>query len=84
MLILSYNLPKLAIRFLHSSTDAEFFFRFCEKDKDYDNYIGKWLTGGPSIIFTRFAKVGETKIRESENVYKSIVGFLLVNFIFFL
>ena len=73
MLKLGYTLPNLANRFLHSSTDAAF-FPFCEKDKEYDNYIRKWLTGGPSIIFTRYAKVGETKIRESENVCKSIVG----------
>ena len=73
MLKLGFTLPNLANRFLHSSTDAAF-FPFCEIDKDYDNYIRKWLTGGPSIIFTRYAKVGETKIRESENVCKSIVG----------
>ena len=73
MLKLGYTLPNLANRFLHSSTDAAF-FPFCDKDKDYDNYIRKWLTEGPSIIFTRYAKVQETKIRESENVCKSIVG----------
>ena len=73
MLKLGYTLPNLANRFLHSSTDAAFFL-FCEKDKDYDDYIRKWLTGGPSILFTRCAKVGETEIRESENVCKSIVG----------
>ena len=73
MLKLGYTLPNLANRFLHLSTDAAF-FPFCEKDKDYDNYIRKWLTGVPSIIFKRYAKVGEAKIRESENVCKSIVG----------
>ena len=73
MLKLGCTLPNLANRFLHSSTDAAF-FPFCEQDKEYDNYIRNWLTGGPSIIFTRYAKVGETKIRESENVCKSIVG----------
>ena len=73
MLKLGYTLPNLPNRFLHSSTNATF-FPFCEKDKDYDIYIRKWLTGGPSIILTRYAKVGEMKIRESENVCKSIVG----------
>ena len=73
MLKLGYTLPNLANGFLHSSTDAVF-FPFCEQDKEYDNYIRNWLTGGPSTIFTRYAKVGETKIRESENVCKSIVG----------
>ena len=38
MLKLGYTLPNLANRFLHSSTDAAF-FPFCEKDKEYDNYI---------------------------------------------
>ena len=73
LLKLGYTLPNLANRFLHSSTDVAF-FPFCEQDKEFDNYIRNWLTGGPSIIFTRYAKVGETKIRESENVCKSIVG----------
>ena len=73
MLKLGYTLPNLANRFLHSSTDAAI-FPFCEKDKDYDNYFQKWLTGRPSIIFIRYAKVGETKIRESRNVCISIVG----------
>ena len=73
MLKLGYTLPNLANRILHSSADAAF-FPFCEQDKKYDNSIRKWLTGGPSIIFTRYAKVSETKIRESENMCKSIVG----------
>ena len=37
-------------------------------------YIQKWLTGGPSTNFTRYANVGETMIRESEIVRKSIEG----------
>ena len=74
MLKLGYTLPNLANRILHSSTLAAF-FQFCEKeDEEYDNYIRNWLKGGPSIIFTRYAKVGETKIRDSENVCKSVVG----------
>ena len=73
MLKRGYTLPNLADRILHSLTDAAF-FPVCEQDKEYDNYIRNWLTGGPSIIFTRYAKVGETKIRASENACKSIVG----------
>ena len=73
MLKLGYTLPNLANRILHSSTDAAF-FPFCEQDKEYDNYIRNRLTGGPSIIFTQYAKVGKTKIRGSEIVCKSIVG----------
>ena len=32
------------------------------------------MTGGPSIVFTRKAVVGETYIRDSANVCKTIVG----------
>ena len=45
MLLLEFTLLNLANRFLRSSTDAAF-FPFCEMDKDYDNCIQKWLTGG--------------------------------------
>ena len=58
LLKLGYPLPNSANRFLHSST---------EKDKNYNNYIRKRLTAEPWIIFTNYAKVGETKTRESEN-----------------
>ena len=33
-----------------------------------------WLTGGPLIIFTRYAKFDETKIRKLETVCNPIVG----------
>ena len=32
------------------------------------------MTGGPSIVFTRKAVVDETFIRDSSNIFKSIVG----------
>ena len=73
MLKLGLTLPNLSNRILHSTTTAKF-FPFNETDKIYDDYIRSWLTGGPSIIFTRYAKVGETRIRNSNNVCRSIVG----------
>ena len=73
MLKLGCTLPNLANRILHSSTNFKF-FPFIESDRQYDDYIRKWLTGGPSIIFTRYAKVGDTKIKNSSNVCKAIVG----------
>ena len=73
MLKLGYLLPKLANRFLHSSTGAAF-CPFCEKDRDYDNFIQKLLTEGPSFISTGYAKGGQTKFRESENTCNSVVG----------
>ena len=73
MLKIGFTLPTLANRLLHSSTNEKF-FPFIEKDKEYDDYIRKWLTGGPSIIFNRYAKAGLTKMENSENVCKSIIG----------
>ena len=73
MLKLGCTLPNLANTFLHKSTSDKF-FPFTEKDKDYDSYIRSWLTGGPSIIFNRYAKAGETRIDDSEHVCKTILG----------
>ena len=55
------------LHFFHSASKTTIMITISE-------YIRNWLTGGPSILFTRFAKVGETKIRESEKVCKTIVG----------
>ena len=60
MLKLGYTVLNFAKRFFHSSTDAAL-FPFCEKNKDYNKYIRKWLTARPSIRFTRYAKVGEER-----------------------
>ena len=73
MLKLGLTLPNLANRILHSSRSAKF-FPFNKMDSHYDTYIRSWLTGGPSIIFTRYAKANVTKIGTSENICKSIVG----------
>ena len=67
------TLPSLANRILHSSTNAKF-FPFTYEDRELDNYIRSWLTGGPSIIFNRYAKVGVTKIENTQNVCKAIIG----------
>ena len=73
MLNLGCTPPNLANRILHSSTKFKF-FPFVEPDRTYGEYIRKRLTGGPSIIFTRYAKVGVTSIKNSSNIYKAIVG----------
>ena len=75
MLKLDYKLPNLANRFLHSSTEAAF-FPFCEQDKEYDNYIRNWLTGGPSIIFTRYAKLAKQRL-ESPKMCASLLWALM-------
>ena len=69
MLKLGYTLSNLANRFLHSSTVAAF-FPFCEKDKDYDDYIRKWLTGGPSIFLQGMQKLVKQKF-ESQKTFAS-------------
>ena len=52
MLKLGFTLPNLANRIPHSSTSLKF-FPFNQEDKSFDDYRREWLTGGPSIIFTR-------------------------------
>ena len=73
MLNLGLTLPNLANRILHSSTSTKF-FPFTKEDAHYDTYLRSWLTGGPSIIFTRYAKVDTTFIGRSQNICKAIVG----------
>ena len=73
MLKLGFTLPDLANRILHSSTSLKF-FPFNQEDQRFDDYIREWLTGGPSIIFTRYAKVGSWRIKNSSNMCKTIVG----------
>ena len=73
MLKLGFTLPILANRILHSSTSHKF-FPFNQQNKSFDDYIREWLTGGPSIIFTRYAKVGNSRIKNGSNMCKTIVG----------
>ena len=73
MLNLGFTLPNLANRILHSSTSLKF-FPFNQEDKNFDDYLRKWLTGGPSIIFTRYAKVGIWRVRKNSNMCKTIAA----------
>ena len=60
---LSFTVPNLANRTFHSSTSLKF-FPFNQEGKSFDDYIRECLTGGPSIVFTRYAKVGSSRIKE--------------------
>ena len=73
MLKLGCTLPNLAIICLHKSTEAKI-YPFTEGEKDLLGKIREDVVGGPFIVFTRKAVVGETFIRKSTNVCKSIVG----------
>ena len=73
MLKLDCTLPILANICLKNSTNVKF-YPFPEGDKDLFEKIGEDMVGGPSIVFTRKAVVGQTRIRSSSNTCKSIVG----------
>ena len=70
---LGCTLPNLANTCLHKSTSAKF-YTFTEIDKDLLQKIREDMVGGPSIVFTRKAKVDETFIRNSRNICKTSVG----------
>ena len=72
MLKLGCTLPNVANICLHKSTDAKF-YPIREEDKDLLEKYQEDVVGGPSIVFTRKAVVGETFIRKSTNLCKSIV-----------
>ena len=73
MLKLGCTLTNLANICLHSSTNVKF-HPFPEGDKDLLEKIREDMVGGPSIVLTRKAVVGQTRIRSSSNTCKSIVG----------
>ena len=73
MLKLGCTLPNLANICLHKSTDSKF-YPFTEINKDLLEKIREDMVGGPYIVFTRKAVVGETFIRISTNLWKSTVG----------
>ena len=73
MLKLGCTLANLANICLLSSTNV-MFYPFPEGDKDLLEKIREDMVGGPSIVFTRKAVVGQTRIRSSSNTCKSIVG----------
>ena len=73
------SIPGLCARylFLHSNTN---FVLFDDKTADIHRLMQKNLIGGPSIIFLRFAKIGETKIRpetfgDQAKTVREIVGY---------
>ena len=71
MLKLRCTLPILTNICLHSSAK---FYPFIEHDRDLLNEHTEDMIGRPSIVFTRKAIAGETKIRYTENLCKTIVG----------
>ena len=62
------TLPMLANICLHKSTDSKF-YSITESDKDLLEII-RDVVGGPSVVFTRKAVVGEIFIRKSSNLCK--------------
>ena len=73
MLKLGCTIPNLANICLHKSTSAKF-YSFTETDNDLLQRIGEDMIGGPSIVFTRKAVVDKTFIRNSRNIWRSVVG----------
>ena len=73
MLRLECTLPIPASFCLHKATTAKFYL-FTESDKDLLEKILEDMVGGPSILFTGKAVVGETFIQDSTNWCKSLVG----------
>ena len=74
-IILGISLPGLALR--HLMKDLPPHTVLCnesEDNKDLYQLAQKNITGGPSIIFTRYHKAGKTYIRDSPNKCKSIIG----------
>lgn len=69
-----YTLPSIANRMLHKSTSLKF-HPFAQKDEDLAIKIRSNVVGGPSIVFTRYAKACETIIRHNgSETCKTIVG----------
>ena len=73
MLKLGWTLPNLTNIFLHSPTNA-IFYPFLDRDMDLLEKIPEDMVGGPSIVSTRKAVIGETKCRSSSNNCNSVVG----------
>ena len=72
MLKLGFTLPNLANICLNKSQCQ--ILSFTKTDKDLLQKIREHLVGGPSIVFIHKAVVDETFIRNSGNIFKSIVG----------
>ena len=70
---LGFVSPNLGSRILHSSNSLKL-FPFNQEDKSFDDYLREWLTGGPLKIFTRYAKAGTLRIKNSSNMCETIVA----------
>ena len=73
MLKLGCTLPNLANICPHNSTDHKFNPVF-SSDSVLLEKIREYMTGGPSIVFTRKAGANKTFTPKSNNLCKSIVG----------
>ena len=73
MLKLGRTSPNLANICLHKSTDSKS-HPFTESDIDLLEKVPEKMVGGPSIVFTRKAKVDETSIRTSTKLCQSIIS----------
>ena len=71
------SVPGLVMRYLMGNLPNDTFFSlFDKKDEDVYRQLKRNLTGGPSIVFTRLAEAGSTKIRlNGEETCRSIQGF---------
>ena len=70
--------PGVARRLLfeHARSNNRYFASFSPEHEDLYHKLKKCAFGGPSIIFKRYAKVGETLIRDNpEKECKSIAGY---------
>ena len=70
--------PGVARRLLfkYARANNKYFASFEEEHQDLFYKFKKCAAGGPSIIFKRYAKVGETKIRNNhEKICRSIAGY---------
>ena len=67
MVELGCILPNLLNICLHSSTKVKF-YPFPEGDKDVLEKVREDIFGGPSIVFTRTAVVGQTRVFSSSKL----------------
>ena len=71
------SVPGIArnLLFRTSKDNNASFALFGHQHKDLYDTTRKGIVGGPSIIFNRYSKVGETCIRSSDKVCQNIVGY---------
>ncbi|KAJ8044458.1 Krueppel-related zinc finger protein 1 [Holothuria leucospilota] len=69
------SVPGLTLKYLFQKAEGEPFALFDKHNKDLYYTFRANLVGGPSIIFHRHQEKGKTKIRNTDNVCRKIVGF---------